>query len=67
MIVIGQLRRWTWGKSVKGKLFIILGRKWYDEPSPNPVWEFMTEGIIDWHCENVIEADSEIVQDTYVE
>ena len=66
----GQLRRWTNpedGRDV-GKVFMILGEKteWDNRVTIPPggwsrCWDFMMDGQADWHYDDVIARDSEVV------
>lgn len=60
----GQLRRWLRHDQPEdnGKLFVILGEEW-DRSTTEPSWEFLIDGRIDWHFEDTIEYDSEVVNE----
>lgn len=66
----GQLRRWIEpddGRDV-GKVFMILGEKteWDSSVSPPPrrscpCWDFIMDRHADWHYDDVIARDGEVV------
>ena len=66
-VELGQLRRWRVPDHPKDqdKLFMIVhcGLPRAGEVSiSDPVWSFIIDGRRDWHFDDVIERDSEVIE-----
>jgi hypothetical protein len=67
MVEAGQLRRWSPAALVvanRGRMFLVLG---LDEDrsinSRYTTWSYLMEGVQEWHRVDVIEQQSEVVND----
>lgn len=60
----GQLRRWLRPDHPRdiGRVFLIVERSGSDD---EPIWSFIIDGRREWHFEDVIELDTELVSDVY--
>lgn len=62
MIEPGQLRRWLRPDHPRdvGKVFLVTALTGSDD---EPIWSFIIDGRVDWHFDDVIERDTELVND----
>jgi hypothetical protein len=65
-IRVGQLRRWLDPDDERdtGKVFMILGEKteWdCTAPTLDACWDFIMDGVKEWHYDDVIRAGSEVI------
>lgn len=70
MIEVGQLRRWINPDHPKDKdnVFLVLGvKETWDSEESMPVgdlcWDFIMDGREDWHYDDVITRDSEVISE----
>lgn len=62
MIEVGQLRRWLRPDHPRdiGKIFLVMELTGSDD---EPIWSFIIDGKHEWHFEDVIERDTELVSE----
>lgn len=64
MVEEGQLRRWVYADHARdnGKIFLVLQQD-VEHCEIEVCWRLLIDGRIDWHFADVLEKDSEVIDD----